>query len=50
MQVWERGRESVFYSSTLIVKGGCRSLKPKKLGLSHEVTNFNNKDFSSSLN
>jgi hypothetical protein len=33
-----------------MVKGGERSLKPRKLGLSQEVTNLRRRDFSSSLN
>jgi hypothetical protein len=34
----------------MTVKGGLRSLKPRKLGLSQEVTNFKSRDFSSSVN
>jgi hypothetical protein len=33
-----------------MVKGGRKSLKPKKLGLSHDVTNFKSNDFYSSVN
>ena len=33
----------------MIVKGGERSSKPKKLGRGQEVTNINKLDFSSSL-
>jgi hypothetical protein len=34
----------------MTVNGGLRSLKPRKLGLSQEVTNFKSRDFSSSVN
>ena len=50
LQVWDTGSLLSLLWWIRTVKGGERSLKPRKLGLSQEVTNFKSRDFYSSVN